>query len=42
MTNQLLIFHESLQCLMINEDLNKKFHVNEFRTLMFEATNDDQ
>ena len=27
---------------MIDEDLNEKFYINEFRTLMFKTTNDDQ
>ena len=39
--SQLFVFHKSLQCLMIDKDLNEKFRVNELRTLMFEATNDN-
>ena len=41
MTSQLFIFYEDFQCLIINEDLNLKFRVNKFKTLMFKATNND-
>ena len=39
--NQLLVFHENFQYLMIDKNLNKKFYVNKLKTSMFEATNDD-
>ena len=40
--NQLFVFYENFQCLIIDENLNKKFCVSEFRTLMFKTTNVDQ
>ena len=42
MIDHLLIFHESFQYLMINKDLNEKFYINKFKTLIFKKINNNQ